>query len=214
MKSFIKVYLFLLVVAFTMGLQNSNSYAQEIIPLYSIDDLKETIPIQEEEIIPEVIETYASELKTSDDPNPKEYRYIKDCPLSEEIQEDIFDICESYNISFEFVMAVIAQESGFRPEALGDNCESKGLMQIQPKWHSELMKDLGVTDLFTPTENVKVGAALLSSYFEESDDVYYVLMKYNGGGAYAHKMMKAGKVSDYAREITERAIMYEEANGI
>ena len=71
-----------------------------------------------------------------------------------------------------------------------------------------------VTDLHDPLQNVKVGVALLCQYFEENDDVYYVLMKYNGGHAYANKMMKAGKVSDYAREITERAIMYERENGI
>ena len=111
-------------------------------------------------------------------------------------------------------MAVIMQESSFRVDACGDNCESKGLMQIQEKWHSETMKELGVTDLYKPLDNVKVGVAILSDYFEENEDVYYVLMKYNGGHRYANKMMKAGKVSEYAKEITERAIRYEEENGI
>jgi hypothetical protein len=147
-------------------------------------------------------------------PNEKEYRYIKDCPLSNEIQEGIFDICEENNISFEFVMSVIFQESSFRPDALGDNCESKGLMQIQTKWHSELMQELGVTDLFDPLQNVKVGVALLCQYFEEIPDAYYVLMKYNGGHSYAKRMLENGKVSDYAVEITERAIAYERENGI
>lgn len=142
----------------------------------------------------------------------KEYRYLLDCPLSEELQEGIFDICEEYNVSFEFVMAVIMQESSFKAKALGDNGNSKGLMQIQERWHSGLMKELGVSDLYVPLDNVKVGVALLHSYFEELGDVYHVLMRYNGGEPYATNMMKAGKVSDYAREVTERAIEYEESS--
>lgn len=144
----------------------------------------------------------------------KKYRYILSCPLSLEMQQGIFDICERYNVSFEFVIAVIEQESSFKVDAVGDGCESIGLMQIQPKWHGELMKELGVTDLYDPLQNVEVGVALLQSYFMECEDVYFVLMKYNGGAAYAKKMLKAGRVSDYAREITEAAIAYEIENGI
>ena len=144
----------------------------------------------------------------------KEYRYIQGCPLSLELQQGIFDICEGYNVSFEFVMAVIAQESSFDISATGDGGDSKGLMQIQEKWHSELMEELGVTDLYKPLDNVEVGVALLQSYFMECEDVYYVLMKYNGGAKYAKDMRKAGKVSEYAREIVERAVTYELENDI
>ena len=144
----------------------------------------------------------------------KEYRYIQGCPLSAELQQGIFDICERYNVSFEFVMAVIAQESSYNVNATGDGGDSKGLMQIQEKWHSELMEELGVSDLYKPLDNVEVGAALLQSYFMECEDVYYVLMKYNGGAKYAKGMLKAGKVSEYAREIVERAVTYELENDI
>lgn len=144
----------------------------------------------------------------------KEYRYIKGCPLSKELQQGIFDICERYNVSFEFVMAVIEKESKFDVSAVSDDGLSVGLMQVQEKWHSELMEELGVSDLYNPLENVEVGVAILASYFAKCDDDYFVLMKYNGGARYAYKMLKAGKVSDYALEITETAIMYELQNGI
>lgn len=167
------------------------------------------VEVQEVPEIPELIQ-----VSKVDEIIQKEYRYISGCPLSFEIQQGIFDICEENGISFEFVMAMIMQESSFCPNALGDNCMSKGLMQIQERYHSETMEALGVTDLFNPLDNVKVGVAILCSYFEENDDVYYVLMKYNGGHTYANKMMKAGKVSDYAKEITERTMKYEWENGI
>lgn len=212
MKKATAIYTTLIAIFMILSVCYMNAYAKETLLLQSVDDLKEKM---EETIQPEVIqvETYVETEFIIEPIETKEYRYI-DCPLSKEIQQGIFDICESYNVSFEFVMAVIAQESSFRPNALGDNCESKGLMQIQAKWHSDLMEELGVTDLSDPICNVKVGVALLHSYFEESEDVYYVLMKYNGGASYANRMMKAGKVSNYAMEITERAMMYEMENGI
>lgn len=159
------------------------------------------LPPMVEEAAPEAIEA-------------QQYRYIQGCPLSKELQQEIFDICEKYNVSFEFVMAVINRESRFDINAEGDGCESVGLMQVQEKWHSELMEELGVSDLYDPVQNVEVGVALLASYFEKHEDVYFVLMKYNGGAKYAYRMTEAGKVSDYALEITETAIMYERQNGI
>ena len=173
---------------------------------------KETeIYVEVEEVaeIPELIQ-----VSKVDEIIQTEYRYINGCPLDLEIQQGIFDICKEYNISYELVMSVIMQESSFRPNALGDNCESKGLMQVQAKWHKKTMEELGVTDLYDPLQNVTVGVTLLRQYFEENDDVYYVLMKYNGGHNYAKEMIKKGKVSTYAMEITERAMMYEMENGI
>ena len=153
--------------------------------------------------------------KSSAETTPeKQYRYIQGCPLSKELQQGIFDICERYNVSFEFVMAVIEKESKFDVNATADGCDSVGLMQVQEKWHRELMEELGVSDLYNPLENVEVGVAILASYFAECEDVYFVLMKYNGGAVYAYEMLEAGKVSDYALEITETAIMYERQNGI
>lgn len=212
MKS-LKYFTIIATVMLATGLHNINANAED--NLLSVQDIREPLQIEIETApkLEEIIEFTPEEPIEIIVPNEKEYRYI-DCPLSKETQEGIFDICEEYGISFEFVMAVIAQESSFKPEALGDNCESKGLMQIQKKWHSKLMNELGVTDLYDPLQNVKVGVALLCQYFEENDDVYYVLMKYNGGHAYANKMLNADKVSKYAMEITERAIKYEEENGL
>lgn len=211
MKKIIASYMILFILVLAMGIRSLNAYAAE--PITIEGELFKEMPKLDGIILENSIEMVPEEKEPEEIPE-KEYRYIQGCPLSLELQQGIFDICEANNISFEFVMAVIMQESSFNPKAQGDNCESKGLMQIQAKWHSDLMEELGVSNLYDPLENVKVGVALLCSYFEENEDVYYVLMKYNGGHSYAKKMMKAGKVSKYAMEITERAIQYEEENGI
>lgn len=210
MKRILTVHLMVTATVMALGAHNVNAHTTE--ELVSLKELEEPIQITKE------IEVVYAEPEVFEEPEQiepqKKYRYIKDCPLSKELQQGIFDICEEYSVSFEFIMSVIEQESSFDVYALGDNCESKGLMQIQKKWHYKLMEELGVSDLYVPLDNVKVGVALLSSYFEEDDDVYYVLMKYNGGARYANNMIKDGKVSTYAREITERSAKYEEENGI
>lgn len=141
-----------------------------------------------------------------------EYRYIEGCPLDAEIQRGIFDICERYNVAFELVMAVIMQESSYRADCVGDNGNSIGLMQIQPKWHSELMAELGVTNLYDPLQNVEVGVAIMAMHFERYGEAYDALMAYNGGASYANRMIEAGKVSDYALEVVELAREYTEQN--
>lgn len=202
MKKILIVYMILVVIVLALGIRAITADAAQPVALQELaEPIKATPPAPE-------LPQEEPEVET------KKYRYIEGCPLSLELQQGIFDICESRSVSFEFVMSVIAQESSFNADASGDNCQSAGLMQIQEKWHSELMAELGVSDLYDPLQNVEVGVALLQSYFEESNDVYFVLMKYNGGHKYAKDMLKAGKVSKYALEITERAMLYEEQNGI
>lgn len=142
------------------------------------------------------------------------YRYIKSCPLSMEMQQYIFDTCYKYSVSYELVMAVIERESLYNADEVGDNGNSVGLMQIQERYNRELMQELGVTDLYNPMQNVEVGVALLQRYFEKYEDIYTVLMAYNGGESYAKRMVKAGKRSNYAKEIIERAAAFEIESGV
>lgn len=135
--------------------------------------------------------------------------YIAECMLSREMQQQVYHICEQQGVPYTLVMAVIKQESNFDDQAVGDGGNSVGLMQIQERWYSGLMEELGVNSLYLPLDNVKVGTAILKGYFEESNNTYYVLMKYNGGAAYANRMIEAGQISDYALEIVEQAAEYE-----
>ena len=138
-----------------------------------------------------------------------QYRYIKDCPLPKKVQREIFHICEDAALSFELVMSLIYEESGWDPGCISDNGESVGLMQIQKRWHAELMDKTGCTDLTDPIQNVRVGTALLKRHFRTYQDPAWALMAYNGGQAYADRMIKAKKTSAYAERILRRASRYE-----
>lgn len=131
--------------------------------------------------------------------------YLEEVPLSKDLQEYIFKMCDKYSISPYLIFAIIERESNFVVEARGDNGESYGLMQIKKKYQKERMKQLGVNNLQNPKTNILVGIDYLYELFEQYEDVGYVLHCYNGGQAYANRLDKKGKTSKYASAILARA---------
>jgi hypothetical protein len=75
------------------------------------------------------------------------------------------------------VLAVVAVESGFRPQAVSPK-GAQGLMQLMPRTASEL----GVTDAFDPAQNLDGGVRHLGSLLALYDgDVRRALAAYNAG---------------------------------
>ena len=116
--------------------------------------------------------------------------FRSDVPLDGDTQALLHAACEEAGITYELALAVIRQETEFR-NVIGDNGDSIGYMQIQPRWHKDRMERLGVTDLTDPYSNFRVGcdflAELLSKYTLEE-----ALTAYNSG--------KPGK-SEYATSV-------------
>jgi hypothetical protein len=118
-------------------------------------------------------------------------------------------ICEEAGVDYYTALALIERESGYRYDAIGDSGNSKGLMQIQEKWHTERMEALGVTDLYNPYANMEVGV----NYLKEIQDRYLassgehcVLMVYNMGYSRANELWAEGVYSTaYTRQILQRA---------
>lgn len=138
----------------------------------------------------------------------EETKYF-DVPLSDELQDFVFTECEKQGVAPAVVIAIIERESTFDVDAIGDNGEALGLMQIHSRGHSERMDKLGCDNLLNPFENVTVGIDYLYELFIINSDLYWVLMAYNGGMEYADRMMEAGTFSDYAVEVSERAFVLE-----
>ncbi len=129
--------------------------------------------------------------------------------ISEEAQEQCITYGEEYGICPELLMAIIEQESSGQVYAENGSC--KGLMQVSEKWHKDRMERLGVTDIFE--SNILVGTDYLSELFAENDDLYWVLMAYNGGIDYANRMYEAEKYSRYAVSIANRSAELERLYG-
>ena len=135
------------------------------------------IPVEDEvvvQIIPEltyepVVEAVAMEFDPVRD----------DVPLDAETQRLLYKACGETGIRYELALAVIWQETDFR-NIVGDGGDSIGYMQVQPRWHSERMERLGVSDLADPYGNFLVACDFLSELLEKHD-LTDALTKYNSG---------------------------------
>lgn len=108
--------------------------------------------------------------------------------------EMIDDIAVRSGVDPNIVKAIIVEESGGNPNAVGDNGESIGLMQIQPKHHKKRMEELGIVSLFDPQENVILGCSILSDLYDKYGNYEDALSVYNSGNtkdgkAYAERIL-------------------------
>lgn len=124
--------------------------------------------------------------------------------LDQETQWEIYRLCGYQDSPFCFLMAIASRETGFDPQAVGDNGNSKGMMQINTRWHTGRMETLGVTDLTDPIQC----AAVAMDYLKELEAQHgfppeseALLMAYNMGPGNAKKAINAGNTStEYSRE--------------
>lgn len=135
--------------------------------------------------------------ETTEETQPPVMLY--DVPLGRDLQIHIIRLCEEKRIAPAIVFAMIWRESSFRASAIGDNGQSFGLMQVQPKWCMEEMQMLGCTDLLEPYQNVTVGIEVLAEKLQVYDgDIAKAVTAYNAGHY-------TGTITDYAKDVMEKA---------
>jgi hypothetical protein len=151
------------------------------------------------EMVVEVPAGVEAAVEIEDEPCPLEVATFYDVPLSEELQAHIILECKFYGVEPEIVLAMIERESRFQADVMGDNGNAYGLMQIHPRWHSDRMERLGVTDLMNPYQNTTTGIDFLAEQIDRYDgDVAKALVAYNQGHF-------KGTVTKYALAVMERA---------
>lgn len=131
----------------------------------------------------------------------------EECIVPEHILEMSNEIGKEYNICPELLQSIAFQETRFQADAQNEGCT--GLMQVNPAWHEDRMRELGVTDLYNPEQNMEVAADYLQELFEKYEDVGTVLMVYHGESGAVSKI----EPSRYADEILTRSAELERAHG-
>ena len=144
--------------------------------------------------------------KTNAEAREEKEAKILNVKMDAEIQQEVYDLCEANCIDFCLIMAIIKTESSFRSYVVSGS-ECYGLMQIHKINHKMLEKNLGITDILDPIQNVKSGIYILRNLFDEYDDVGMVLMAYNMGENAAKKKWDKGI---YSTSYTEKVLGYQE----
>lgn len=205
----IAMLLFLAFVTVVLcGLSNLAADAEPEIPNPAISDTYETIPLKLNPVItPPISIPYEVALitKPTPEPEPEEtFRYYENISLEYELQELVWTACEETGCPYELALAVIFRESTYR-NVNGDNGNSIGYMQIQPRWHQERMERLGVTDLSDPLSNFRVGCDLLAELIEKYGSVESALTCYNTGrpgtSGYADRVLAYMNETFFAEEV-------------
>lgn len=158
-------------------------------------------PTMAETIEPTQIPTETTQPVTeaTEPPETEPKVILYDVPLSEDLQLHIIGLCEEYHIDPTIILAMCFRESSFNPSAIGDNGNSLGLMQIQPRWNMERMQELGCHDLLDPYQNVTVGIDVLAYQLDRYDgDIAKALVAYNRGHF-------DGTVTQYAKDVFAKA---------
>ena len=129
---------------------------------------------------------------------PSEVVTYYDVPLSRELQDHLFAVCEEYAAPAELVLAIISVESEYDWQAKSSTGDY-GLMQIN-ECNLGWLRDLGMTNVFNPRQNISAGVHILSMYW--SDDLCETLMRYNCGVAGAERLRAKGVTETaYTRKV-------------
>lgn len=123
---------------------------------------------------------YASPTAIADKRAEDRILIVKTVQAEEIKQKDyIEETAESYGISPQLVKAIIEVESGGDANAVGDDGNSLGLMQIQPRYHAQRLKE--GESLLDPKVNVRAGCEILSEIMDKYGTLDEVLTVYNAG---------------------------------
>lgn len=86
---------------------------------------------------------------------------------------------KQYGISPKLLKAIAKVESGEQPGIVGDDGESVGLFQIQPKWHAQRLKE--GESLLDPEVNTRIACEILTELMDKYGTLDEVLTAYNCG---------------------------------
>lgn len=121
------------------------------------------------------------------------------------LRAKIEEWCDFYGVPVLLVCAVIDRESGWDADAVNAAGSCYGLMQINEVNFRHLERELILSDLTDPYQNVQAGIYMLAGYIERYLDYHMALMCYNCGEAGARKRWAQGQYeSEYSCWVMER----------
>ncbi len=208
------LFVFLIVVLFVLIFHKKDKPAP--ISITSIDISTESVALEPVTIIPpnntdsNVSEQVISDTETIEMEDEVEKInaisepafIIYDIPISNDLQEYIYNLSKEYDVDVALIFAVMEHESSFDPNARSESGDS-GLMQVNDINLETLKKELGIDDIFDPYQNVLGGTYLLSKCLKDANgEIHPALMCYNMGRSNAKECWNKGIYSSkYSRAV-------------
>lgn len=101
-------------------------------------------------------------------------------PWDSDFQQQVKEICDSKEISYDLVLAIAKTESEFQWK-IGDNGQATGYMQIWAKWWQGLADSKGL-DINSKVDNVNLGIDIILQLLDSNNgDLEKALKEYNTG---------------------------------
>ena len=139
--------------------------------------------------------------------------YCEAVPLTAEEQMELFNAADAFDIWYPWPWAWSTWKRRFQNVA-GDGGASIGYLQVNGTLHTDLMEQVGATDLWVPRDNFRTGLAYLAQQMERTDTVHKALMAYNMGPSGAAAAWKEGVYeTEYSQKVVERAEYWATAMG-
>lgn len=131
-------------------------------------------------------------------------------PLDHSIQESLVFWCNLYGVPVEVALGCIETESGFLATAQNGRCY--GYMQINGINRDWLSREIGISDLTDPAQNIHSGVYILGDLFAKYGDWHKALVYYNCGEAGAQRdVFSTGRVATaYSEKVLARAENWRE----
>lgn len=132
-----------------------------------------------------------------------------DCPLDDDLQDYIRELCDKKGVPMSLIIAMIEVESSFKANIIS-RTNDYGLMQINKINHEWLSEAYGITDFLDPYQNVFCGITVISQHYNRFKDVDKALMAYNLGANGAKRLWNKGTYeTSYTRHIKRTMEVYE-----
>lgn len=128
-------------------------------------------------------------------------KYFQDYPAP--FRTELLQYAKSKNVDPRFLLAIMKQESGFRPQAKSP-AAARGLLQLVYDTALKYNKQAGfpalqAEDLYRPNVNIAIGSFYVGELKNEFDDLYEAIAaSYNGGEDNAARWLARSKPKDPA----------------
>lgn len=119
-------------------------------------------PIQAEAVVELVKLAFAAEPEVPEAPE------LPETPLSDELSAVLAEACEREGVPLEITLAVMEQESGFDPGAVGVDGHDIGLFQLRSSNHAWLTEETGANPM-VPEGNIVCGVWFLGYLYDYCD---------------------------------------------